>query len=88
MSIKLNITDHWVEEEKNGSIERRAMTLDEYLDDQCEVCLEEFQVFEISLKDYPKTNEYILACEACAKIIVSEKMSEDDFYDTLQITRL
>jgi len=88
MSINLNITEHWVEEGKNGRIERRIMTLDEYLEEQCEVCLEAFQVFEISLKDHPETNEYILACKECAKIIVSEKMNDDDFSDTLQITRL
>ena len=85
MSIKLNITEHWIEE---GSKPNRVMTIEEYLEEQCEVCLDKLQDFEISLKDYPETNEYILVCEACAKTIVEEKMNDISFSDTLKITRL
>ena len=85
MSIKLNITEHWIQ---IGNEEKRLMTLEEYLEEQCEICYSSMQVFEISLKDYPETNEYILVCEECAKTIVGEKMNDISFIDTLKITRL
>lgn len=85
MSIKLNIEENWVEE---GNKPRRIMTLDEYIEEQCEVCLEKFQVFEIALKDIPETGEYVVVCEECAKTIVTEKMNDSNFTDTLKITRL
>ena len=85
MSIKLNITEHWIEE---GSKPKRVMTIEEYLEEQCEICYSSMQVFEISIKDYPETNEYILVCEECAKTLVEEKMQDISFIDTLKITRL
>ena len=46
------------------------------------------QVFEISIKDYPDTIEDILTCEECGKILVTEKMADNTFIDSLKITRL
>jgi len=90
MIVKLDIENHWVEEGVNGEIIHRVMTLEEFLELQCEVCLENAQEFQIEINQYSKhtENEMILVCSECAKLIVSNLMNDPNFIDGIEIDRL
>lgn len=70
MSIKLNIKEHWIEE---GTNPRRLMTIDEYLEEQCEICLENPCTHEIDFE-----GELIYVCGDCCKMIASGLIDGND----------
>ena len=78
--VILNIDDYWISD-KYG---KRVMTIDDYDELLCTICKDDESTHEISFQD----DTYMLVCEDCAKIFMSNIIGNDDYTDRIDITRL
>jgi hypothetical protein len=81
MQVKLTLENAWIE---TGNV-RRVQTLNEWLEGQCEICLEKEGVAEVSVKDLGDEEDTFICCRECARLMVDALLADLNFVGNVKI---
>jgi len=88
--VKLGVEHNWGEEWKNGVMVKRALSLDEIVEDFCQNCHDVYVEVDIDIDFCRRSteNEVMCVCRECGKQIIADKLTDPEFIGNIKITIL